>query len=266
MPPTWSSARAGSRRASGRSACHRCRRSLQGRGNDNEWGALCRPAEPDHGADSAIPACSDEACQLELPGGLTEHGHDAADRFWMGFAPTSRTRPSASNTRSSARCRRAGTGGGRWGLHGGDGVLWRAQRRRGLCHISHAEFGPRGLRREFVLFDEAAIWKQIVSDGVRKMGAVDLNERIVRYGDLVPCRTAFIDAHTPGSSLKENFTIIGEVFGPRTSMSTSPTRRVSTSPLPASRRSVGTAPCASHGRGVLRAVGPLAFFLGRQGR
>ena len=28
--------------------------------------------------------------------------------------------------------------------------------------ISHAEFGPRGLRREFVLFDETAIWKQIV--------------------------------------------------------------------------------------------------------
>ena len=33
--------------------------------------------------------------------------------------------------------------------------------------------------------------------------------RIVRYGDLQPCRTAFIDAHTPGSDQKENFTIIG---------------------------------------------------------
>ena len=32
---------------------------------------------------------------------------------------------------------------------------------------------------------------------------------IVRYGDLKPCRTAFIDAHTPGSDQKENFTIIG---------------------------------------------------------
>jgi mannose-6-phosphate isomerase-like protein (cupin superfamily) len=41
------------------------------------------------------------------------------------------------------------------------------------------------------------------------MNAADLSERIVRYGDLVPCRTAFIDAHTPGSNLKENFTIIG---------------------------------------------------------
>ncbi|MEM7406892.1 MAG: cupin domain-containing protein [Pseudomonadota bacterium] len=33
--------------------------------------------------------------------------------------------------------------------------------------------------------------------------------RIVRYGELIPCRTAFIDAHTPGSDQKENFTIIG---------------------------------------------------------
>ena len=34
-------------------------------------------------------------------------------------------------------------------------------------------------------------------------------ERIVRYGELKPCKTAFIDAHTPGSDQKENFTIIG---------------------------------------------------------
>ena len=32
---------------------------------------------------------------------------------------------------------------------------------------------------------------------------------IVRYGELIPCKTAFIDAHTPGSDQKENFTIIG---------------------------------------------------------
>ena len=32
---------------------------------------------------------------------------------------------------------------------------------------------------------------------------------LVRYGDLVPCRTAFIDTRTPGSTEKENFTIIG---------------------------------------------------------
>ena len=36
-----------------------------------------------------------------------------------------------------------------------------------------------------------------------------LEQMIVRRGDLVPCRTAFIDANTPGSDLKENFTVIG---------------------------------------------------------
>jgi mannose-6-phosphate isomerase-like protein (cupin superfamily) len=37
----------------------------------------------------------------------------------------------------------------------------------------------------------------------------DLEKTVVRYGDLRPCKTAFIDAHTPGSDQKENFTIIG---------------------------------------------------------
>ena len=36
-----------------------------------------------------------------------------------------------------------------------------------------------------------------------------LNDYLVRYGDLIPCTTAFIDTRTPGSQEKENFTIIG---------------------------------------------------------
>ena len=36
-----------------------------------------------------------------------------------------------------------------------------------------------------------------------------LAERLVRYRDLRPCTTAFIDTRTPGSTEKENFTIIG---------------------------------------------------------
>lgn len=36
-----------------------------------------------------------------------------------------------------------------------------------------------------------------------------IETRIVRYGELQPCRAAFIDAHTPGSDRKENFAIIG---------------------------------------------------------
>ena len=41
------------------------------------------------------------------------------------------------------------------------------------------------------------------------MTLAEMDRRIVRYGELVPCRSAFIDAHTPGSDRKENFTIIG---------------------------------------------------------
>ncbi|MEL7487644.1 MAG: cupin domain-containing protein [Pseudomonadota bacterium] len=37
----------------------------------------------------------------------------------------------------------------------------------------------------------------------------EMERRIVRYRDLAPCTTAFIDARTPGSDKKENFTIIG---------------------------------------------------------
>ena len=41
------------------------------------------------------------------------------------------------------------------------------------------------------------------------MAPDQMEARIVRYGELRPCKTAFIDAHTPGSDRKENFTIIG---------------------------------------------------------
>lgn len=41
------------------------------------------------------------------------------------------------------------------------------------------------------------------------MSQPSIDARVVRYGELIPCKTAFIDAHTPGSDQKENFTIIG---------------------------------------------------------
>ena len=36
-----------------------------------------------------------------------------------------------------------------------------------------------------------------------------MRRRVARYGDLAPCRNAFVDARTPGSAEKENFAIIG---------------------------------------------------------
>ena len=47
------------------------------------------------------------------------------------------------------------------------------------------------------------------TDGGRAVTPAEMDRRIVRRGELVPCRSAFIDAHTPGSDEKENFTIIG---------------------------------------------------------
>ncbi|MEM6729294.1 MAG: cupin domain-containing protein, partial [Pseudomonadota bacterium] len=46
-------------------------------------------------------------------------------------------------------------------------------------------------------------------DTAQALTQADMEARIVRYGELRPCKTAFIDAHTPGSDQKENFTIIG---------------------------------------------------------
>jgi SnoaL-like polyketide cyclase/SnoaL-like domain len=116
---------------------------------------------------AAIPAEYDRACHLELPGGLTGHGWAAADRFWLGLRAAL---PSASfdihhlighddpqfSPRAALRWSLTGTHDG-WGAFGaptGADIH--------IMGISHAEFGPWGLRREYVLIDETAIWKQIV--------------------------------------------------------------------------------------------------------
>ena len=36
-----------------------------------------------------------------------------------------------------------------------------------------------------------------------------MESRLIRYRDLAPCKNAFVDARTPGSDQKENFTLIG---------------------------------------------------------
>lgn len=141
----------------------------QARGNDHEIGQ--RHAEiltRIMGAEmSVIPAAYDRACHLELPGGLTGHGHGEADRFWMGLRSSF---PSATFTihhqigridnhmppRTAAR----------WSLHGKHDGFGAFGAPTGaevyVMGISHAEFGPWGLRRDYTLIDETAIWKQIL--------------------------------------------------------------------------------------------------------
>ncbi len=140
-----------------------------GRGNDNEFGQryadiLNRVMQADM---AAVPLVYDRAAQLELPGGVTGHGWDAADRFWMGLRSAF---PSATFEIHHVIGRddptmppRAALRWSLWGRHDGVGAFGEPSGARVyVMGISHAEFGPRGLRREWVLLDETAIWKQIL--------------------------------------------------------------------------------------------------------
>ena len=146
----------------------------KGKGNDNPWGArygdlLTRIMGADF---TAIPQEYDRAANLEYPGGVSALSHDGADRFWMGLRASF---PDAAFTihhqigredhlmppRAALRWSLHGTHSG-WGSFGaptGAKVY--------VFGASHAEFGalvggqPK-LRREWVLFDETAIWKQIL--------------------------------------------------------------------------------------------------------
>lgn len=141
----------------------------RGLGNENEWGAryadiLTRIMNADI---AAIPAEYDRACQLEYPGGVTGHGHGDADRFWLGLRASfphatfkiehriGRDDP-LMPPRAAIRWSLSGKHDG-WGVFGpptGADVY--------VLGAAHAEFGPWGLRREYVLYDETAIWKQIL--------------------------------------------------------------------------------------------------------
>jgi SnoaL-like domain len=110
----------------------------------------------------------DRACHLQHPGGVTGHGWAAADQFWLGLKAAF---PSAAfeihhmigrddagfSPRAALRWSLTGThdSWGAFGAPSGASVH--------IMGISHAEFGPWGLRREFVLLDEVSIWKQIVA-------------------------------------------------------------------------------------------------------
>jgi hypothetical protein len=141
----------------------------KGRGNDHPVGhryaeILTRIMSADM---AVIAEQYDRAVQLDLPGGVTGHSFGDTDQFWMGLRaalPTAkfeihhqigRDDPLFS-PRAALRWSLTGKHDG-WGCFGtptGAEVH--------VMGISHAEFGPWGLRREYVLFDETAIWKQIL--------------------------------------------------------------------------------------------------------
>jgi predicted ester cyclase len=150
----------------------------RGRGNDNPWGAryaagLGRIMAADL---AAIPAIYDRAASLFLPGGVQALGPSEADRFWLGLRAAFPDAEFAIHhvigrddplmpPRAAIRWSLTGrhTGPGPFGPPSGAEVH--------VMAISHAEFGPwsgpdgrggPGIRREWVLFDETAIWTQIL--------------------------------------------------------------------------------------------------------
>ncbi|MEL6915656.1 MAG: ester cyclase [Pseudomonadota bacterium] len=139
-----------------------------GRGNDDPWGhRYAVLLERIMGAEiNAIHENWDRACTLEYPGGVSASGREAADAFWLGLRsafPGAEFRLHHVIGREDPLMPpRAAL---RWsldGLHEGWGSFGRPSGKRvhvmGICH---AEFGPWGLRREWVCYDELAIWAQI---------------------------------------------------------------------------------------------------------
>ena len=116
---------------------------------------------------SIIPKEYDRALQLEMPGGLTGYSHGDADHFWLGLRgafPSARfeihhqigREDALMPPRAALRWSLTGKHDG-WGAFG---VPTGAEVH--IMGMSHCEFGPWGIRREFVLIDETAVWKQIL--------------------------------------------------------------------------------------------------------
>jgi predicted ester cyclase len=139
-----------------------------GRGNDNAWGAkyadiLNRIMGADLGV---IPAEYDRAVTGFYPGGKELISTDGVDDFWISLRAAF---PSASFTIDHQIGRedpmmspRAAIRWSLTGKHDGWGAFGKPSGAEvHVMGISHVEFGPWGIRREYTLFDETSVWKQI---------------------------------------------------------------------------------------------------------
>jgi hypothetical protein len=121
---------------------------------------------------AAIPRLYDRAASLHYPGGVVGHSHGDADRFWMGLrAAFPGAAFSIDHVIGRADPLMPPRAALRWSLHGthsGWGAFGRPTGAEvyvlGITHVEFGPFGPAGwsVRREWTLFDETAIWKQIL--------------------------------------------------------------------------------------------------------
>jgi len=140
-----------------------------GRGNDNHWGQkyadiLTRIMDQDF---NHIFDAYDRAVIGEYAGGKSTLGRDDSIAFWLGLRssfPTAEFKihhqigmeADMLSPRAALRWSLDGTHDG-WGSFGAP-----TGKRVHVFGMCHAEFGPWGLRRECALYDEIAIWKQIL--------------------------------------------------------------------------------------------------------
>jgi len=145
-----------------------------GTGNDNVWGAkyatvLNRLMAKEF---SVVPVAYDRAVLTEYPGGLSGISHESVCQFWLALRSSF---PNAAfkihhqiGMDANVLPPRAAI---RWsldGVHEGWGAFGKPTGAKvHVMGLSHAEFGPFGddgisIRRECALYDEVAIWKQIL--------------------------------------------------------------------------------------------------------
>jgi predicted ester cyclase len=141
----------------------------EGKGNDDEYGQRYASILQSMmgGTEQVVTSEYDRAAHLEYPNGVTAHGWGAAENLWLGLRsafPDAKFKIHHQIGRQDAGMPpRAAL---RWSLHGhhdGEGAYGPPTGANVyVMGLSHAEFGPYGLRREWVLFDDTAIWKQIL--------------------------------------------------------------------------------------------------------
>ena len=116
---------------------------------------------------NAVEKNYDRAIQQEQPGGFTRHGQEEVTNFWTtlisAFPDSKFNIEHISFSDEKDQSKKAAI---RWSLigsHSGKGNFGNPSNAPVyIMGISHAEFGPRGIKNEWVLFDEIIIWKQIL--------------------------------------------------------------------------------------------------------
>ena len=116
---------------------------------------------------TAIPKEYDRAVALEYSGGQSGISYDFADRFWMGLRASLPDAKFTIEHQIGQQEKMMGPRAAiRWHLHGkhdGWGSLGPPSGAEiYIMGAAHVEFGPWGIWREYVLFDETSIWKQIL--------------------------------------------------------------------------------------------------------